>query len=97
MREYLVRFQNGRNVVVRADNEFEARKIAYHRINYSSRPMSATATSVSEPTKRKASVRIKYNKILGGWYVVTGAHDTPLNGRFDSREDAQAWVDRRRA
>ncbi len=45
---------------------------------------------------RDAGARIVYNKLLGGWYVVTGPHQTPLNGRFDSKEEAQVWLDRRR-
>ena len=40
--------------------------------------------------------RIVYNRILKGWYVVRGLHDTPISTRFDSRADAQAWLDKRR-
>ena len=36
--------------------------------------------------------RIVYNRLLGGWYVVTGPHQTPLNGRFNSKAEAQAWL-----
>jgi hypothetical protein len=39
--------------------------------------------------------RIVYNRLLGGWYVVTGPHQTPLNGRFNSKAEAQAWLGRR--
>ena len=39
-------------------------------------------------------VRIVYNKLLGGWYVVRGPHQTPLTGRFESREQAEAWLNR---
>ena len=42
------------------------------------------------------SVRIVHNKVLGGWYVVTGPHDSPLNGKFESRAEAQAWLNRKR-
>ena len=42
-------------------------------------------------------IRIVYNKLLGGWYVVRGPHQTPLNGRFDSKAEAQAWLDAQRA
>jgi hypothetical protein len=35
-----------------------------------------------------ATVRVIHNKLLGGWYVVRGPHQTPLNGRFDSRAEA---------
>lgn len=43
-----------------------------------------------------SDVRIVHNKLLGGWYVVRGPHQTPLNGRFNSKEEAQAWLDRRK-
>jgi len=36
--------------------------------------------------------RVVYNRLLGGWYVVTGPHQTPLNGRFNSKAEAQAWL-----
>lgn len=39
-----------------------------------------------------SGVRIVYNKLLGGWFVVRGPHQTPLNGRFDSKAAAQAWL-----
>lgn len=42
-------------------------------------------------------VKIIHSRILGGWYVVRGAHHTPIAGRFDSKADAQAWLDARRA
>jgi hypothetical protein len=44
---------------------------------------------------RKSDVRIVYNRILGGWFVVRGSHDTPLGGRFDNRSEAVAWLNRR--
>lgn len=37
-------------------------------------------------------VKIVHNKILGGWYVVRGPHHAPINDRFDSREEAKAWL-----
>lgn len=40
-------------------------------------------------------IRIVYNKLLQGWYVVRGPHQSPLSGRFDSKAEAQAWLDRR--
>lgn len=40
--------------------------------------------------------RIVYNRLLGGWYVVVGPHQTPLNGRFNSKAEAQAWLSGRR-
>ena len=39
-----------------------------------------------------AGVRVIYNKLLGGWFIVRGPHQTPLNGRFDSKAEAQAWL-----
>jgi hypothetical protein len=42
-------------------------------------------------------VRIVHNRVLGGWYVVRGPHQVPLGGRHDSRADAQAWLDARKA
>lgn len=41
-------------------------------------------------------IRIVYNKLLRGWYVVRGPHDTPLSGRFETRAEAQAWLNRKR-
>jgi hypothetical protein len=45
----------------------------------------------------KTGIRIVHNRLLGGWFVVRGPHQTPLGGRFDSREEAKAWLDARRA
>lgn len=41
-----------------------------------------------------ARVRIVFNRLLGGWFVVRGPHQTPLSGRFDSREQAAAYLAR---
>ena len=35
-------------------------------------------------------IRIVYNRLLGGWFVVRGPHQTPLGGRYNSREAAEA-------
>jgi len=43
----------------------------------------------------KSDVRIVFNKLLGGWYVVRGPHQAPLTGRFDSKADAVAWLNRK--
>jgi hypothetical protein len=40
-------------------------------------------------------VRVIYNRILGGWFVVRGAHQTPLTGRFDTKAEAIAWLTRK--
>ena len=34
------------------------------------------------------AVRIVHNKLLGGWFIVRGPHQTPLGGRFDSYDQA---------
>jgi len=39
--------------------------------------------------------RVIYNGLLGGWYIVRGAHQTPISGRFDSKELALAHLRRR--
>lgn len=39
-------------------------------------------------------IRIVYNRLLGGWYVVRGPHQTPLAGRFDSRAAALDYLRR---
>jgi len=44
----------------------------------------------------KVTVKIIFNKLLGGWYVVRGPHQTPLSGRFDSKEAAVEWLNRRK-
>jgi hypothetical protein len=37
-------------------------------------------------------MKVVYNGLLGGWYIVRGAHQTPISGRFDSREQALAHL-----
>ena len=46
--------------------------------------------------KNPSGVRIVYNKLLGGWYVVRGPHQTPLGGRFNSKAEAQAHLSRKK-
>lgn len=43
----------------------------------------------------KTGIRIVHNRLLGGWFVVRGPHQTPLTGRFDSKADAVAWLNRK--
>lgn len=57
--------------------------------------LGAAMTAARAPVQNPG-VRIVYNKLLGGWYVVTGPHQTPLNGRFNSKAEAQVWLDGRR-
>lgn len=42
------------------------------------------------------TVRIVFNRLLGGWYIVRGPHQAPIGGRFDSKAAAQAALDRKR-
>lgn len=37
-------------------------------------------------------MRIIHNKLLAGWFIVIGPHQTPVSGRFASRGEAQAWL-----
>jgi hypothetical protein len=39
-------------------------------------------------------VRIIHSKILGGWFIVRGPHQTPIGGRFETRADALAHLKR---
>lgn len=39
-------------------------------------------------------IRIVHNRLLGGWYIVRGTHQTPISGRFDSKTAAQAHLGR---
>lgn len=41
------------------------------------------------------AARIVFNRILGGWFVVRGPHQTPLSGRFQSKADALAYLKRK--
>lgn len=41
-----------------------------------------------------STARIVRNRLLGGWFVVRGPHDTPISGRFDTRAEAQAHLRR---
>ena len=33
-------------------------------------------------------LKIAYSKLLGGWFIVTGPHDTPIGGRFNTKREA---------
>jgi len=54
-------------------------------------------TPKKNPRRRakRTGVRIVYSKLLGGWYIVRGPHQTPLSGRFPSKAAAQAHLLRR--
>ena len=40
-------------------------------------------------------IRIVHSRILGGWFIVRGPHQTPISGRFDSRAAAALALARR--
>lgn len=42
-------------------------------------------------------VKIIHNKLLGGWYIVSGPHQAPIGGRFDSKAEAKAWLQEQQA
>lgn len=44
-----------------------------------------------------SAVRIVHNRLLGGWYIVRGPQQTPISGRFDSREAAKESLANRRS
>ena len=44
----------------------------------------------------KTGIRIVYNRLLGGWFIVRGPHQTPLGGRFATKAEAQAHLEARR-
>ena len=37
----------------------------------------------------RKTIQIIHNKLLGGWFIVRGPHQTPIGGRFDTKEEAQ--------
>lgn len=37
-------------------------------------------------------MKIVYNRLLDGWYVVKGKHQTPLSGRFETKKDAELYL-----
>lgn len=40
-------------------------------------------------------MKVIYNRLLNGWYIVRGPHQTPISGRFDTKEAALAHLRRR--
>jgi len=38
-------------------------------------------------------IRIIFNPVLNGWFIVRGPHHTPIGGRFESRAAARAYLD----
>lgn len=43
------------------------------------------------------TIQIVHNKLLGGWFIVRGPHQTPIGGRFNTKEEAQQHRDNVRA
>ena len=41
-------------------------------------------------------IRIIRNRLLGGWYIVRGPYQVPISGRFDTRAQALAHLNRNR-
>ena len=41
------------------------------------------------------NMKVIFNSLLNGWYIVRGRHQTPISGRFDSKEAALAYLRRR--
>jgi hypothetical protein len=37
-------------------------------------------------------MKVIYNGLLGGWYIVRGRYQTPISGRFDTKEQALAHL-----
>lgn len=57
--------------------------------------MAAIAAILDTTQQGVYTMKVVYNGLLGGWYIVRGAHQTPISGRFDSREAALAHLRRR--
>lgn len=55
------------------------------------RPVLASARA-RRRRRNPAGVRIVYNRVLGGWFIVRGPHQTPISGRFNSKAAAKAWL-----
>jgi hypothetical protein len=41
------------------------------------------------------NMKVIYNSLLSGWFIVRGAHQTPISGRFETKEAAVAHLRRR--
>jgi hypothetical protein len=39
--------------------------------------------------------KIVFNRLLNGWFIVRGTHQTPISGRFDTKEEAKQWFNRK--
>jgi hypothetical protein len=43
------------------------------------------------------SVRVVENKLLGGFFVGRGPHQSPISGVFATRAQARAWLAERKS
>jgi len=39
--------------------------------------------------------KIVHSKLLGGWYIVRGKYNTPISGRFETKQDAVDYLKRK--
>jgi hypothetical protein len=39
--------------------------------------------------------RIIFNRLLNGWFIVRGSHDTPISGGLETKEHAKQWLNRK--
>jgi hypothetical protein len=40
-------------------------------------------------------MKVVYSSVLAGWFIVRGAHQTPISGRFETKEAALAHLRKR--
>lgn len=64
-------------------------------LDYAPRFAKVDVIAPAEP-KRTSDLRVVHNKLLGGWYIVRGAAQTPIGGRFDSEALAEQHLQMRK-
>jgi hypothetical protein len=37
-------------------------------------------------------MKVKFNRLLNGWFIVRGPHHTPISGRFETKQAALAYL-----
>jgi hypothetical protein len=50
--------------------------------------------SLSRKKNPTGAAKVVFNRLLGGWFIVRGPHQTPIGGRFDSKAEALAHLNR---
>jgi hypothetical protein len=45
-------------------------------------------------TNPTSAAKVVFNRLLGGWFIVRGPHQTPIGGRFNSKAEALAHLNR---